>query len=217
MKYEIIGSSSKGNAIVLEDIILLDCGVSYTKLYECLKKIKLIFVSHLHKDHLLPSTIKKIAYEHPNIKFIVSSYDVYIKLTDCGVNRKNVYKLNPNVWYDLKAFKVKTQPVFHDVQNHCIHIEINGKKAIYIVDTNNVNNITAKNYDLFLIENNYQKDVLQKHIDECEDENKLYYLNRVPKTHLSAEECNSFLIENMGDNSEFCYIHQSTYNYEGDE
>lgn len=46
MRYDIIGSSSKGNAIVVEDILLLDCGVSYSKLKPYLKEIKLIFISH---------------------------------------------------------------------------------------------------------------------------------------------------------------------------
>lgn len=46
MRYDIIGSSSKGNAIVVEDMLLLDCGVSYSKLKPYLKKIKLIFISH---------------------------------------------------------------------------------------------------------------------------------------------------------------------------
>ena len=44
MRYDIIGSSSKGNAIVVEDILLLDCGVSFSKLKPYLKKIKLIFI-----------------------------------------------------------------------------------------------------------------------------------------------------------------------------
>lgn len=46
MRYDIIGSSSKGNAIVVEDILLLDCGLSYSKVKPYLKKIKLIFISH---------------------------------------------------------------------------------------------------------------------------------------------------------------------------
>ena len=46
MRYDIIGSSSKGNAIVVEDMLLLDCGVSYSKLKPYLKKVKLIFISH---------------------------------------------------------------------------------------------------------------------------------------------------------------------------
>lgn len=46
MRYEIIGSSSKGNAIIVEDFLLLDCGISYSKLEKYLSKIKLIFISH---------------------------------------------------------------------------------------------------------------------------------------------------------------------------
>lgn len=46
MRYDIIGSSSKGNAIVVEDILLLDCGLSYSKIKPYLNIIKLIFISH---------------------------------------------------------------------------------------------------------------------------------------------------------------------------
>ena len=66
---------------------------------------------------------------------------------------------------------------------------------------------------MFSIESNYNEELLKKHIEECEDENMLYYLNRVPYTHLSYEQANSFLIENMDDNSRFEYIHQSEYNF----
>ncbi len=46
MRYNVIGSSSKGNAIVVEDILLLDCGLPYSKIKPYLNKIKLIFISH---------------------------------------------------------------------------------------------------------------------------------------------------------------------------
>lgn len=46
MRYNIINSNSKGNAIVLEDVILLDCGLSYARIKKHLNKIKLIFISH---------------------------------------------------------------------------------------------------------------------------------------------------------------------------
>lgn len=85
------------------------------------------------------------------------------------------------------------------------------------MDTSNVDNIEAKDYNLYLIEANYQRKILEKHIEECDDENKLYYLNRVSRTHLSYEESNSFLIENMGKKSEYQYIHQSSYNFVKEE
>lgn len=213
MEYEVIGSSSKGNCIIVEDILMLDCGVSYSKIKNTLSKVKLIFISHSHQDHLLPSTIKKIAYNYPTIKFLTGSIYVVKELINCGIKPQNVYIIGINRKYDLGILRVKLNELYHDTPNFALKWEMNGKKGIYIVDTCKVDHIEAKNYDLYLIENNYQEDLLQKHVDNCEDDKKLYYLHRVPRTHLSSEQANSFLIENMGENSKFEYIHQSDYNY----
>lgn len=214
MKYKIIGSSSKGNCIIVEDFLMLDCGVSYKKLENYLKKVKLIFISHVHKDHLLPATIKKITYEHPTIKFLCGSEVVVEKLVkDSYVPMRNIFILKPNVWFNLGALKVKLEQLEHDTPNYAIKFEIKGKKGIYIVDTANVDNIKAKDYDLFLIEANYDEQTLKEHIYRCENPDELYYLYRVPVTHLSYQDANSFLIENMSNTSEYCYIHKSSYNY----
>lgn len=214
MKYKIISSSSKGNAILIEGFLLLDCGVSYKKLEKQLKEIKLIFISHSHKDHLNTITMKQIVYKHPNIKIICGSEIVAEKLVrDSYVPMKNIYILKPSKWYDLGMLKVKLEPLEHDTPNFCLKAEIKGKKMIYIVDTASVSHIEAKNYDLFLIESNYNQEILEEHIRNCEDENEMYYLQRIPKTHLSFEMANSFLIENMSNTSEYCYIHKSNYNF----
>ena len=216
MKYNIIGSSSKGNAIIVEDKILLDCGVSYTKLKAYLKNIKLIFVSHVHKDHLLPTTIKHIAYNYPAIKYICGSNYVVNKLVECGVNKKNIYILNTSKWYDLGMIKAKLEPLEHDTPNYALLFEYKSKKCLYVVDTASVDNIEAKNYDLYLIESNYKDEILEYHKQICENEDEMYYLDRVDKTHLSYSKANDFLINNMGSNSEYCYIHQSSYNFKED-
>ena len=216
MKYEIIGSSSKGNCIVVEDILMLDCGVAYTKIKPYLKNVKLIFISHIHKDHLLPSTIQKIAYNKPTMKFVTGSKQVVRKLDELGVNRDNIIYLYNYSWFDLGIIKLKVEPMHHDTENCGLHFKRNGKKGLYVVDTGNIDNVNAKNYDLYLIEANYKEEVLERHLKECTQE-ELVYLQRVPKTHLSWEQANTFLIENMGEKSEYQYIHESTYNFEGEE
>lgn len=213
MEYRVIGSSSKGNCIIVEDVLMLDCGVTYVKIKNYLSKVKLIFISHDHLDHLLPTTIKKIAYNFPAIKFLTGSEVVVEKLYAQGIQANNIYILKKGKKYDLGLLKVKLEELYHDAPNFGLKWELNGKKGIYIVDTNTVDHIKAKNYDLYLIENNYQEALLKEHIENCDNKDKLYYLNRVPKTHLSNEQANSFLIENMGENSTYEYIHQSDYNY----
>ena len=136
------------------------------------------------------------------------------KLYECGVDKKNIFYLKPSVWYNLGMFQCKLEPLTHDTPNYALKVKYREQKAIYIVDTANVDNIIAKGYDLYLIESNYRDDILEKHILECEDEGTLYYLDRVKNTHLSYSQANSFLIENMSDNSEYEYIHKSNYNFE---
>ena len=48
MHYEIINSGSDGNAILIDNFFLLDCGISYKKIAKYLKNVKLIFISHSH-------------------------------------------------------------------------------------------------------------------------------------------------------------------------
>lgn len=47
MKYNIIGSSSKGNSIIVEDKLLLDVGMTYKKIKPYISNVKLVFVSHV--------------------------------------------------------------------------------------------------------------------------------------------------------------------------
>lgn len=217
MNYNVIGSSSKGNCIVVEDVLMLDIGLSYSKIKKYLNKVKLVFVSHVHKDHLLPSSVKTLAYNYPTIKIITGSNVVVEKLVECGVNKKNIYVLKSGKKYDLGLLKVKLEPLEHDTPNYALKCKLNGKKLIYAVDTCKIDHIQAKNYDLYLVESNYNEELLEQHIQECiennDDENKLFYLQRVAKTHLSDSKCIDFLLENMGDNSIYEKIHQSSYNY----
>jgi Cft2 family RNA processing exonuclease len=215
MKYEIINSGSDGNCIIINGNFMIDCGVSYKRIKNLLKNIKLIFVSHSHSDHLNKKTIKQITYNFPTIKFVVGSTDLVNTLVEhSNVNKKNIYALPSNKWFDLGMLKVKLEQLEHDVPNHLIKFQIGAKKGVYIVDTNSVKNIKAKDYDLFLIEANYKKEILEKHKQEKNENDEYNHLYRVENTHLSYEEANDFLIENMKGDSQFEYIHQSSYNFE---
>ena len=100
MKYQIISSSSKGNCIIVNDYLMLDCGVSYKRIKPYLDKIKIMFISHEHKDHLNPTTIKKVTYDKPNIKFIVGEY-LIPELMQLGVGKANILTFDLNKWYNI--------------------------------------------------------------------------------------------------------------------
>ena len=51
MNYKIISSCSSGNATIIRDIILIDCGVTFKRLEKYYKKLKIVFLTHIHSDH----------------------------------------------------------------------------------------------------------------------------------------------------------------------
>lgn len=161
--------------------------------------------------------MKQIAYNFPNIKFVVGSKDLVEKIATIGkISSSNIFALPSNKWFELGALQVKLESVTHDVTNHLCKFKIGNKKGIYIVDTSNVDNIIAKDYTLYLIEANYDEKLLEKHIQEIDDKDKLYYLDRVKRTHLSKQQAYNFLISNQNWYSEFEFIHKSSYNFVGE-
>ena len=218
LKYNIINSNSKGNAIVFNDYLLMDCGVTFTKLKPYLKNIKIVCLTHLwlHSDHFNKTCIRKIAFEKPTIKFICREWLVE-ELVKLNVSKKNIYVLGDRKTYDLGPFKIKPIETYHDVPNTSYLVNFKPYTLYYATDTCKLpDDNCLKNLNLYLIEANYKQETLQRHLKECTQE-ELVYLQRVPKTHLSWNQANTFLIENMGENSEYQYIHESSYNFEGDE
>lgn len=211
----IVSSSSSGNCYIYNQDLMIDIGVSFAKIKPYLINIKLLCLTHQHQDHINKKTLKRLIFEKPTIKIICGKWLVKI-LVEIGINKQNIYVLELNKKYDLGKYIIQLVPAIHDVENcgYKIIIKKDNYKIFHITDTSNLQGIEAKNYNFFSIEANYSEELLKKHIEECEDENMLYYLNRVPYTHLSQEQANNFLIENMGDNSKYEYIHQSSYNFE---
>ena len=115
MNYNIISSCSKGNATVIRDIILIDCGVSFKQLNKVYKDIKLVLLTHIHKDHFNRSTIKKLAKERPTLRFACCEW-LLKPLLECGVNKINIDILEIGKKYDYKLFKVVPIKLYHDVE-----------------------------------------------------------------------------------------------------
>lgn len=207
MNYQIISSNSKGNAVIIENIILVDCGVSFKKLKDYYKNLKLVLLTHIHGDHLNRKTIEKLAQEKPMLRFGCCEWLIE-DLVNCGVNKENIDVLELDKTYDYNLFKIQPFELYHDVKNCGYKLFINNKKIIYATDTTSLDHIEAKNYDLYLVEGNYEIEELENRIKEKQEKGKYIYEFRVKKTHLSKEEANNWLVENMGDNSQFIYMHE---------
>lgn len=207
MNYKIISSCSTGNAVIIKDIILIDCGVTYKKLKDDYKKIKLVLLTHIHSDHFKRETIKKLAQERPTLRFACCEW-LLEPLLECGVNRKNIDVLEIGTKYDYKLFKVIPIKLYHDVPQCGYRILFDNYKIIYATDTRTLEGITAKNYDLYLIEGNYEDKEIEERIRKKQEIQQYCYEYRARNTHLSKGQASDFLLNNMGDKSEYVFMHE---------
>ncbi len=212
MNYEIISTGSHGNAVVLNDCILIDCGVSFKALKEVYKQLQIVLLTHEHIDHFNKTTIRILAERRPTLRFACCEWLVpyllkHEALGGCQVPQQNIDVLEIGKVYNYGAFKVSPIKLYHNVPNCGYRIYFGEKKAIYATDTEHLDGITAKDYDLYLIEGNYTDEDLQERIRAKQETGQYCYELNVANRHLSKEQADAFLLENMGAKSRYEYLH----------
>lgn len=204
--FEIISTGSQGNAVVINKIILIDCGVNFKALESYYRALKLVLLTHIHSDHFNKTAIKLLARNRPTLRFACCKWLVSDVIA-CGVNKANIDVVEFNTLYNYGACNVIPFPLVHDVPNCGWKIHFSIGKVIYATDTNNLNGVTARNYDLYLIEANYIDEDIQEKIREKEANGEFVYERRVLRTHLSKAKCDDFIYSNIGSRGQYVYMH----------
>ena len=207
MDYTIISTGSKGNCVVLGSKLMIDVGVSYKAIKPYIKGLQLVLLTHGHGDHLKPSTIRKLQEERPGLRFGCGMW-LLPSVLACGVPKRkiDVYIPNMKTRYtdDLRLIMTPTK---HNVTNCCYRIFLDGEKIFYATDCNNLDGINAPNYDLYMIEANYEDEEIQHRIEEKQANGQYCYEYQVLNNHLSKKKADEFIIANAGEKSRFVYLH----------
>lgn len=206
MNYNIISTGSKGNAVVVNNHILIDCGVPFKALKDVYKDLQIVLLTHIHIDHFKPQTIKRLAEERPTLRFGCCEWLVN-DLVKTGVAKQQIDVFEIGKIYDYKAFKVSPIKLYHNVPNCGYRLFIDGEKAIYATDTSHMLGIKAKGYDLYMIEANYDKEELQERINAKLEAGEYCYELNVASRHLSHEQASEWLMENIDEKSEYVFLH----------
>ena len=206
MNYNIISTGSQGNAVVVDEIILIDCGVSFKALKDVYKELQIVLLTHIHADHFKRSTIKRLAKERPTLRFGCCDW-LANELVEAGVSWRNIDVFEIGKVYDYEVFKVSPVKLYHNVPNCGYRLFMNGEKGIYATDTGHLQGITAKGYDLYMIEANYTDDDLQERINAKLEAGEYCYELNVANRHLSHEQASEWLMDNMNEKSKYVFLH----------
>lgn len=204
--FEIISTGSQGNAVAINKIILVDCGVNFKALEPYYRALKLVLLTHIHSDHFNKTAIRLLARNRPTLRFACGKWLVS-DVVACGVNKANIDVVEYNMLYNYGVCNVIPFPLVHDVPNCGWKIHFPIGKVIYATDTNNLNGVTARNYDLYLIEANYVDEEIWAKIHEKEANGEYAYERRVLRTHLSKAKCDNFIYSNIGSRGQYVYMH----------
>lgn len=212
-KYEIIGSSSKGNCYILKtskDMLLLECGLHYRDIYKALdfdvNNVAGCLVTHEHKDH------------SKEAKTLVSKMGINVyaskgTLEAAGIldhHRAKVVKSKEQ--FTIGDYTILPFDVQHDAKEPLgfliQHPEIG--KLLFVTDTYYIKyKFNGLNY--IMIECNYSKDI----IDKATEEGRLNpaLRKRLLTSHLSIQNLKKFLDANdLSKVQEIILLHLSDNN-----
>lgn len=145
--------------------------------------------------------------ERPTLRFGCGKW-LLSSVLACGARKSNIDIYIPNIKNsytdDLQLIMI---PLKHNVSNCGYKIYLHGEKIFYATDCNNLDGIEAKNYDLYMIEANYEDEEIQQRISEKEANGQYVYEYQVLNNHLSKQKADKFIGENAGSNSRYVYLH----------
>lgn len=188
MKFKILKSSSKGNAYLLNDELLFDCGIAFKHLEDVIDNIKLILLTHEHSDHINVSTLKKLINTH-NTKCVAP---MYLKEKLDGINGINLVSTDTII--ETKKYVIKIFDTFHDVPNvaYFVHNKETKVNHFHATDTFQIP-VVSEEIDSISIETNYCEDEIQKLIEQDINDNKYCHYIRSQKNHLSVQKALKFI------------------------
>lgn len=208
MKINVISSGSNGNAVIYDNRIMVDCGVSFAKIKPFVNDIAIVLLTHEHKDHISIKTLSKIQSLRPTLR--IGCCEWMLPLLS-GLNNIDVYEIG--TWYNYGSFRVAPIKLYHDVLNCGYRITIDGYKILHATDTAHLEGITAKSYDLYAIEANYDEDKAMQAIAEAEERGEYCHAIGSIKSHLSKQQAFDFIERNRKETSEVLLLHKSNKFY----
>lgn len=212
MTCDVIATGSKGNAVLLGGIYLIDCGVPFHMLKPCLKKLRLVFLTHIHGDHFNAATIRKLHTHRPTLRFVCCRNLLVPLCSEAGVSPDNVTVLEPGqeaMFSHLPdgPLSCRPFPLIHNVPNVGWLFKDATGSALYATDTQSIP-VQAPDLDLYMVECNYKGDELERRKERKLRSGGFIYEDTVAACHMSFETVMAWLSQNAAPHSKVVFLHQ---------
>lgn len=210
MRFEVISTGSKGNAVIYNRNVMIDCGVPYSSVLPHIKQLGLVLLTHSHGDHFNASTIKKLAFERPSLRFAACAW-----MEPLLEGVRNVDILEIGKLYDYGTFLVSPFKLYHDVPNcgYRLFIKLPGGgyyRIFHATDTAHLKGITAHGYDLYAIEYNYDEETVYETIKQQQERGEFAHQKGSINSHLSEQQAKDFVFANRKESSEVLRLHETS-------
>ena len=208
MTFEILGTGSSGNAVILNQTVMIDCGLPWKRIQPYAKRLYLVLLTHQHQDHFKPAVVRALANERPTLRWGCCEWMVG-PLLEAGVDKRRIDV------YDIPAFEmygtnlsVSPIPLVHNVPNCGYKLIMDGERIFYATDTGTLDGIHAPNFDWYFVEANHQRVEIEARIKAKRAAGEYAYEYEAARNHLSQEQAEDWLYQQMGPNSRYVFLHQ---------
>jgi ribonuclease BN (tRNA processing enzyme) len=206
LEYEIISTGSRGNCVIIEDI-MIDIGVPFKLIKSKLYDIKTILITHIHSDHVRVATLKQIVKLFPHIK-IYGNYEVVQSFQ----KEAFIEVVNENIPFEIHdGYVVTPFKAIHDVLCYGFVFAMKGNTIIYCTDTSDLRHAPIKTYDYLFLESNHD---VKKLLDLADKRHFGYDVIASAKRHMSTQTAKAFYYMNRRSvDSKFIELHMSSRFY----
>lgn len=194
MQFKILGTGSSGNCFLLNNDLMIDAGLPYSKIKDEVQNVKYVLLTHIHGDHFSKATIRKLI-ANINPVFVCGEW-IHEDVLSLAEPKKIIIPTFGLIEL-LGSYKIAMVKAYHDVPNCGWRImDEKGHKHLHITDTNILEGIEAKNYDTASIECNHEINKALELIDEAKENREFTHLKGAINYHLSVEKTIQFCKEN---------------------
>lgn len=223
IQYKIISSGSVGNAVKLTFQngikMMIDIGLSFKALKNELQDCHLLFVSHIHNDHLNVGCYNQIRKNFPWIK-VIACQEVNDFLVAKGKAPVNIV-VKHGTQIDVSGVQCTFLDAPHEVQNLGIIGTSGGQRFLYATDLMTTQAFsdyldeTGEKIDLLLLEANYDGAVIG-YSEYMKIHSGYDTYNNGSYRHLSVRQNKAFAEKYLAPDGVSLHLHQSGsyYSYE---